>query len=177
MEYLDNLEKAFSRILSELEDELSTIRTNRPTPKLIEDIEVIYMEQSMLIKQLGSISVEPPMHLVVTPWDKEAINSISKAIEDAKLGFTSAVQGAVVRVTLPQLTEERREELRRIIKRIAEQIRIKMRIARDDVNKKVNQEADKDIKFINKEKLQKLVDSFNKKVDESVDSKLVEISQ
>ena len=121
MEYLSDLEKIFNRIRSELEDELSAIRTNRPTPKLIENIEAVYMEQSMSIKQLGSITVEPPRNLVVTPWDKEMMASISKAIEDAKLGFTSAVQGSVVRITLPQLTEERREELGRIVKNIAEQ--------------------------------------------------------
>ena len=177
MEYLDDLEKTFDKLLVELKDELSTIRTNRPTPKLIEDIEAVYFEQSMPIKQLGTISVELPRNLVVTPWDKEAINSISKGIEDAKLGFTSSVQGSVVRITLPQLTEERREELRRIAKNIAEQVRIKMRVSRDEINKKVNQEPDEDIKFINKEKLQKLVDNFNNKVDELVDLKLSEISQ
>jgi len=177
MEYLDNLEKSFEKLLSELKDELSTIRTNRPTPKLIEDVEAVYFEEKVPIKQLGTISVEPPRNLIVTPWDKEVINSIAKGIEDAKLGFTSSVQGSVVRITLPQITDERREELGRIVKSIAEQIRIKMRIARDEVNKRVNQEADENTKFTNKERLQKSVDGFNDKVDELVESKLTEISQ
>lgn len=176
MEYLDNLEKTFRGFISELEEELSSIRTNRPTPKLIENIDVLYMEQRMPIKQLGTISVEVPRNLVVAPWDKNSINSIAKGIEEAKLGFTSAIQGNVVRVTLPQMTEERREELKRIVKNTAEQIRIKMRIARDEVNKAINQETDEDVKFRNKEKLQKAVDSFNNKVDELVNSKLEEIS-
>ena len=85
--------------------------------------------------------------------------------------------GAVVRVALPQLTDERRKELDRIVRNIAEQNRIKMRVVRDEVNKRVNQETDQDTKFRNKEKLQKLVDAFNEKLDESVESKLTEISQ
>ena len=177
MEYLENLELTFNKLLTDLKDDLSTIRTNRPTPKLIEDIEAVYLGTSMPIKPLGTISVEPPRNLVVTPWDKEAINSVSKAIEDAKLGFSSSVMGAVVRVALPQLTDERRKELDRIVRNIAEQNRIKMRVVRDEVNKRVNQETDQDTKFRNKEKLQKLVDAFNEKLDESVESKLTEISQ
>jgi len=176
MEYLEELNKKFESLINELREELSTIRTNRPTPKLIEDIEATYMEQKMPIKQLGTISVEAPRNLVVTPWDKNSLNGIAKGIEEAKLGFASAVQGSVVRVTLPQLTEERRKELDRVIRNIAEQVRIKMRIARDEVNKMVNQEADEDTKFRNKEKLQKLVDEFNKKIDGLIDSKLAEIS-
>jgi len=177
MEYLDNLKKTFEGLTGELKEELSKIRTNRPTPKLIEDIEVTYMEQLIPVKQLGTISVEAPRNLLVSPWDKESTTSIAKAIEGAKMGFTSSVAGSIVRITLPQLTDERREELSRIVKNTTEQIRIRMRVARDEVNKKINQESDEDVKFKNKEKLQKLVDGFNKSVDEIVGSKLAEISQ
>jgi len=177
MEYLEDLGKSFESLKGELREEMSKIRTNRPTPKLIEDVEVSYIGQKLPVKQLGTISVEVPRNLVVAPWDKESINGIAQAIEEAKMGFSVAVQGNVVRVTLPQLTDERREELSRVVRNTAEQIRIKMRIARDEVNKKVNQEADEDIKFKSKEKLQKLVDEFNKSIDEIVEVKLSEISQ
>lgn len=176
MEYLEELKQKFDRLIGELKEELATIRTNRPTPKLIEDIPAIYAEQSLPIKQLGSIAAELPRNLIITPWDKEAATSIAKGIEDAKLGVTSSVQGNVVRVTLPELTDERREELSKIAKKIAEDTRIKMRILRDDVNKKVNGEADEDTKFRNKEKLQKSVDSFNESVDNLIESKISEIS-
>ena len=135
------------------------------------------MEQLMPIKQLGSISVEMPRDLIVTPWDKEVLPHIAKAIDNAKLGVTVAVQGNVVRITLPELTGERREELSRIVKNIAEQIRIKMRMLRDDANKKVKQEADEDNKFRGREDLQKSVDAFNKEVDDLVGAKLTELSQ
>ena len=177
MEYLEDLRQTFERFINELKDELSTIRTNRPTPKLIEDIDVPYMEQFLPVEQLGTISIEPPRNLIVTPWDKNTTNSISKAIEDAKLGFMPSVSGNIIRITLPQLTDERRKELEKIVGKSTEQIRIKMRVARDEVNKRVNQESDEDTKFGNKEKLQKLVDTFNNKVDELVQSKLAEIAQ
>lgn len=176
MEYLEELQQKFDRLIGELKEELATIRTNRPTSKLIEDIPVTYMEQVMSIKQVGSILTELPRDLIVTPWDKESTASIAKGIEDAKLGLTSSVQGHIVRVTLPELTDERREELSRIAKKIAEDTRIRMRVLRDDVNKKVNAEADEDTKFRNKEKLQKSVDSFNESVDSLIESKISEIS-
>ena len=114
---------------------------------------------------------------MISPWDKNSLQAIAKGIEAAKLGVTVAVQGNVVRTTLPELTDERREELSKIVRKIAEEIRIRMRISRDEVNKKVNSESDEDIKFKGKEKLQKLVDKFNKEVDELVEVKLKEIAQ
>lgn len=176
MDYLTNLSAKFDALIGELKEELSAIRTNRPTPRLIEDIPVQYGEQTLLIKQVGSIMAEAPRNLIVTPWDKESLNNIVKAIEEAKLGLTPSVSGAVVRVTLPQLTDERRQELMKTVKGISEEIRIKMRISRDEVNKLINQDPDDDGKFRNKEKLQKLVDSFNAKVDELTDAKIKEIS-
>ena len=109
MEYLEALQQKFDKLLVELKDELSTIHTNRPTPKLIEDIHADYADESLPIKQLGSIAVEPPRNLLVTPWDKKSIPAIAKSIEDAKLGVTSSVQGNVVRVTLTECKSDREE--------------------------------------------------------------------
>lgn len=176
MEYLEELQQKFDKLSAQLKDELSTIHTNRPTPKLIEDIYAKYADESLPIKQLGSIAVEPPRNLLVTPWNKESIPAIAKSIEDAKLGVTVSAQGSAVRVTLPELTDERKEEMSRIVKKITEETRIKMRIVRDDANKKVNAEQDENIKFNNKEKLQKSVDAFNSTIDGFVKNKLVELN-
>jgi ribosome recycling factor len=176
MEYLKELEYKLDKLIEQLKDELSTIRTNRPTPKLIENIEVEYAGQQVSIKQLGSIGVELPRSLVVNPWSKETTPQIAKAIEGAKLGVTASVQGNIIRVVLPELTEERRQELSKITKNIAEKIKIHMRTLRDEVNKKINNEPDEDQKFRNKEKLQNMVDSFNKGIDSLVENKLNELS-
>ncbi len=175
MEYIKDLGEKFENLITELKDELSTVRTNRPTPKLIEDIRAEYAEQQLAIKQLGSISVELPKNLLVAPWDQGALNSIAKAIDSANIGVAAAVQGNIVRVSLPELTNERRQELVRLVKDMAEKIRIKMRTLRDEVHKRVNQEKDEDEKFRGKENLQELVDSFNKEVDALVDSKINEV--
>lgn len=165
-----------NNLIAELKEEFMTLRTNRPTPKLIENIQVNYMEQPLPIVQLGSIGIELPRNLIITPWDKESSTSIAKAIDNSNLGVSVAVQGLVIRVTLPELTSERREELARIVKTTTEQTRIKMRTLRDDVNKKVSAEADEDKKFRMKDELQKVVDKFNKGIDEMVETKLQEIS-
>ena len=176
MEYLEELKQKFDKLLIYLREELSAIRTNRPTPKMIEDIYVEYADDSLPIKQLGSIAIELPRNLLVTPWDKESIPAIAKGIENAKLGVSVSAQGNRIRITLPELTGERKEEMSKIVKRIAEETRIKMRIARDDASRKVNAEEDEDTKFSNKEKLQKAVDAFNGTVDELVNNKLTELS-
>ncbi|HEY4498036.1 MAG TPA: ribosome-recycling factor [Candidatus Paceibacterota bacterium] len=175
MEYLKELKEKLDRLILAFREELGSIRTSRPTPKLIEEIPVEYSGAKLVIKQLASISVEPPRTLVVTPWDKAAVNLIAKSIESASLGLGTAVSGNLVRATLPPLTDERREELARLIKSMAEGTRIKMRQERDEVHKLVNAEADEDRKFRAKEELQKLVDAFNEKVDGLLETKISEI--
>lgn len=176
MEYLKELEQKFEVLNKRFQDELAAIRTNRPTPKLVENIRAEYAGQALAINQLGSIGVEPPRNLVITPWSKDAAPSIVKAIESANIGVSVAHQGNVVRVILPELTEERRQELMKLVKSMAEQTRIKMRIERDEAQKIINKEPDKDQKFKAKEELQKRVDSFNQKIDSIIESKITEIS-
>lgn len=176
MEDIKELENKFASLFEELKDEFSTIRTNRPTGKLVENIPVNYNETTLPIKQLGSISIEVPRDIVITPWDKEVTTNIAKGINEANLGVSVAVQGLAVRVTLPELTSERREELGRIVRKTAEEIRIKMRTLRDDVHKKVNVLSDEDEKFRMKDQLQKAVDKFNSDVEKAVETKLQEIA-
>ena len=176
MEYLKTLEGKFSGLLTKFKEELSSVRTNRPTPKLVESVRAEYAGGSLAINQLGSISVEPPRSIIVTPWSQDAVAPIAKAIEAANIGVSAAAQGNVVRVTLPELTEERRQELIKLVRKMAEETRIKMRIERDETNKIINREADKDQKFRAKEELQKLVDKFNEEVDSLTENKITEIS-
>lgn len=176
MEYLKTLEGKFSHLIVKFKDELASVRTNRPTPKLVENIKVEYSGGLLAINQLGSISVEPPRSIIVSPWSQDAGPAIVKAIESANIGVGASQQGNIIRVTLPELTEERRQELIKLAKKMAEDTRIRMRIERDEVNKLVNRETDKDQKFRAKEKLQKLVDKFNEEVDSVLETKIKEIS-
>lgn len=176
MDYLKDFQNKIDSLLSSLKEELAVLRTSRPTPKLIENIPVSYLDQNLRIKQLGGITVEMPRDLVVALWDKGAITSVAKAIESANLGVNVSIYENTVRIGLPELTSERREELIKIVRSTAEEIRIKMRIERDAVHKKINEEPDKDKKFKSKEELQKKVDNFNDDIDELVRVKIKEIS-
>lgn len=157
-------------------NELGGIRTNRPTPKLIEDIMVEHYGERMALKQLGSISVAPPNEMMVSVWDKNAVPAVAKAIEDAGRGLDIVIDAHGIRVHLPPLNDERRAELVTLIKSIAEKERIKTRGFRDDANKKIKAiERDEDMQFRLKEEVQKLVDKVNKQFNEMVAAKMREI--
>src|SRR3989344_6964320 len=166
MELIEQTKEQFNSLAATFREELSGVRTNRPTPKLLENVDVSYLGQTMPIKHLGSISVEPPRDLVVSVWDQNATASISKAINEAKLGVSVSEQGKTIRVKLPELTEERKQELTKLVKGMAEDIRIKMRNERDEAQKVIKEDKDEDIVFKGKEHIQKLVDAFNKEIDD-----------
>lgn len=175
MELIEQTKTKFNSLIAAFKEDLSGIRTNRPTPKLLENVDVSYLGQTTPLKHLGSISIELPRDLVVNVWDQNAVSSVTKSINDAKLGVTASEQGRLVRVKLPELTEERKQELIKVIKSMAEDIRIKMRNERDDVQKNIKEEKDEDIVFKNKERLQGLVDTFNKEIEDLISRKTGEI--
>ncbi len=176
MEYLEEFGEKLNKITGELKEELAGIRTNRPTTKLIENIITDYAGQPIQIKQLGTIGIELPRNLLVTPWDKNAIPIIIKAVENANIGVSVSSQENIVRISLPELTDERREELIKLVKNAVEKSRIKMRTLRDDVHKLATNENDEDEKFRKKEELQSIVDSFNREVDGVLKTKIDEIN-
>lgn len=177
MEHVQEFEKKAQDILAWLRDELAGVRTNRPSAKLIEGVKIDYFGTQTPLKQIASISVEPPRDLVVSTWDKNSVPVVAKSIEAANLGVSVAVQGALVRVSLPELTGERRTELKKLVKQIAEEARIRMRRERDDIQKKMNGAENEDEKFRAKEKLQKAVDAFNTDVSGLLDRKNAEIDE
>ena len=179
---IKSTEAELKQVLEGLREELGGVRTNRPSTHLIEDILVHYAESTMKVKQLGSIAVQLPRDIVVTLWDKAAAPAVAKAIEDAKIGMNPAVQGNIVRMTLPTLTEERREDLIKIAKGIAEKAKIKIRATRDDVNKKIEsafkeKTIGEDQKFKSKKQVQDAVDKANGEVEASMTKKISEIKE
>ena len=91
------------------------VRGNRPSPVLVENLRVDYFGQSLSVKQLGSISINPPREIDINVWDKNAIPGVVKAIETA--GFSANFEGKIIRINLPPLNEERRQELVKIVKK------------------------------------------------------------
>jgi ribosome recycling factor len=163
-------------------EEVGGIRSNRPTPKLVEDIKVDYFGQQMSIKQLASISVVPPRELQISAWDAQSAPLIGKAIEAANIGVTANVQGSLIRINLPPLSDERRQELIKLIKNISEEHRIRVRSLREKYNKLVKQaeddkEVDKDQRFHFQEKIQNAVKKSNKDIEEMLENKVKEIQE
>ncbi|MEK7590260.1 MAG: ribosome recycling factor [Patescibacteria group bacterium] len=175
-EIIKDLEQKTKTIFDALRQEIVSIRTNRPTAKLVEDIKADYFGQQMSIKQLASISIVPPREIDISVWDKNALAPIVKAIESSNLGVTANTDGNLIRINLPPLTDERRKELIKLIKGIVEQSRIKIRAMRDEANKKTK-DAPEDQKFKLKEKIQDIVDKTNKEIEALLAAKIKEIEE
>jgi len=180
MEIIDEFKKQLEAVLTSLKKELAVLRGNRPSPALVEDIKVSYYNQILTVKQLGSISVIPPREINVQIWDKQAVGNVVKALETSGYGFSVQNEGNLVRIFLPELSEERRKELLKKAKQIVEEHRIRVRNLRDEANKQVQKSFEEhkfneDQKFKLKESVQKEVEQFNNEIEKSLEKKIQEI--
>jgi ribosome recycling factor len=181
-QYLKELESALKFVSDKLHEELRAIRGNRPSVDVISDIKVNHYDQWLTVKQLGSLSVLPPRSIQVNVWDKSAVGAVAKAIENAKVGLSVTNDGNNVIATLSPLGNERRAELAKLVKKTSEGYRIQIRAKRDEAIKKLKEaEAEKQVGedevFKTKEKIQKLVDGVNGKIEEMVGDKLKELQE
>jgi ribosome recycling factor len=122
-----------SRALDALERDLAAIRTGRAATALVERIAVEYYGTSTPLNQLASISVPEAHSIVIQPWDRSALGAIEKAILKSEVGLTPNVDGTVVRLNIPPLTEERRRELVKLVHKRMEEARVEIRNHRRDV--------------------------------------------
>ncbi|MBI2623777.1 MAG: ribosome-recycling factor [Candidatus Liptonbacteria bacterium] len=180
--FLKSFEQSLKSVLDKLREALRFIHSNRPSVDLVGDLKVNCYDQWFTVKQLGAITMLPPRGIQVTVWDKGAVGSVTKAIEDARMGLTASAEGLTVRATLSALSNERREELAKTVKREAEESRIRVRAARDEANKKlkaaeVEKKISEDVLFKAKEKLQKIVDEANERVESALAAKIVELQE
>lgn len=180
MAELKTLEQNLRAQADNLKSELQTLRGNRPSPKMVEDIKADYYGQPTPIKQLGSISIVPPREIDISIWDKNAVNAVVKAIEASSLSVTANVDGNLIRINLPPLTDERRKELEKVIRRMTEEARIRIRTTRDEANKEIKKSEDsgdfsEDAAFKKKEEVQKLVDKINQEIETLLENKIKEI--
>jgi|SRR5690348_6745722 ribosome recycling factor len=115
------------KALAHLRDEFGAVRSGRATPALVEKLKVDYYGSETPLQQLAGFSVPEPRVLVVSPYDKSAIKAIEKAIQGSDLGINPSNDGQVIRLTFPQLTEDRRKELVKVVKHRAEEARVAVR--------------------------------------------------
>jgi ribosome recycling factor len=119
-----------AKAVSHLQGEFGSIRTGRASPVFVEKLRVDYYGSEVPLQQLAGFSVPEPRLLVVSPYDKNSIKAIEKAIQASDLGITPSNDGAVIRLAFPQLTAERRKELVKVVKHRAEEARVAVRNVR-----------------------------------------------
>jgi len=164
-----------------LHRELSTVRTGRATPAILDTIRVDSYGAKVPINHIAGVSVEDSRTIRVTAWDKNQNKDIENAIISADLGLSVSSDDQGLRVIFPELTAERREALLKVVNTRLEDARVSLRQTRDEVWQEI-QEREKsgalseDEKFRSKTEMQKFVDSANKTMDESVEKKRKEIS-
>ncbi len=165
-----------------LNRELSGLRTGRASVNLLDAVKVDAYGSPTPINQVGNINVPEPRMLTVQVWDSGMIKAVEKAIRESGLGLNPSVDGQLVRVPLPALTEERRQELTKIAAKYAEEARISVRnVRRDSMESLKKSEKDGDISEDEHRRLsdevQKVTDTHIKKIDENLASKQKDIMQ
>lgn len=180
MDITKDLEVKLKSFVEFLKTEFQTIRSNRPSARMVEDIKVDYFGQMTPIKALGSISVVPPREINISVWDASSAGPVAKAIENSPLKIGASVTGNLIRLNLPSLTEERKKELEKVIRKITEETKIKIRGARDESNRNIKKMEDDDVfsedmAFKKKEEVQKIVDKYNGEADKTLEAKIKEI--
>ncbi|KAF0187942.1 MAG: ribosome recycling [Desulfobulbaceae bacterium] len=162
MEMADKIEKS----IEALRHELSKVRTGRASLALLEGISVNAYGSSMPLNQVGSMTIPESRMIVITPWDPQMLPVIEKAILKSDLGLNPANDGKMIRLSIPQLTEERRKDLVKHVKKITEEIRIAVRnIRRDAIDVLKKQKKDKEI---SEDDLFRLQDEAQQKTDMSM---------
>ena len=131
-EVMKDAEDRMKKAVEVLSRELLTIRTGRATPALIDRLTVEYYGAPMPLNQLASISAPEPRLLVVQPWDKGSLHIIEKALQKSEMGFNPSNDGQVIRIPIPQLTEERRRDMVKMVKHKVEDGRVAIRNIRRD---------------------------------------------
>jgi len=177
-----DLEAALATITGKLKQEFGQIRGNRPSPDMIQDIKLNLYDQTLSIRELGSLSILPPRTIQITVWDPDAVPAIMKAIETAHLGLSTNNDGMNIRATLSPLGDERRDEMTKLVKKMAETARIQIRARREEAMKHLkDSEAKKEITeddvFKGKESVQKVTDKANGEVETQMKNKTEELGE
>ncbi len=174
------LKNKLEKIEEYFKTEISSLRVGRATPALVENVLIDYYGVKTPVKQIASISAPEPRILVIEPWDKNTLPMIEKAIQTSNLGLNPIVDKNIIRIIIPQLTEERRNALIKTLSAKLEEAKIKIRAERDEVIKNLaelfnGKKITEDERFKTKEKIQELIDRANINLENLVKIKEREI--
>lgn len=181
-ESLKEARERMDKAVSSVQKDFSQVRTGKATTALLDNIKVECYDQQMPLNQVASISTPEVRLLTVQPWDKTITKNIEKAILKSDLGLNPINDGSIIRLSIPQLTEERRKELVKLVGRFGEEGKIAVRNIRRDVNDKMknmekNKQISEDELYRVQDETQKITDDAVAKIDELVKNKETEIMQ
>ncbi|MEW9093907.1 MAG: ribosome recycling factor [Clostridiaceae bacterium] len=177
---INNADEKMQKTINVLKKDLASMKAGRANPAMLDKIEAEYYGTMTPLNQLGSVSVPEPRILQIQPWDKAAIKAIEKAILKSDLGLNPSSDGVVIRLIIPELTEETRKNIVKTVRKTGEEAKIAVRAVRRDCNdklKSLKKEADISEDDIKKaeEEIQKKTDNFVKEIDKILDVKEKEI--
>lgn len=175
-------EDRMKKAIEAMRKDLASVRAGRANPALLDKVQVDYYGAMTPINQLASISAPEARLLVIQPWDKTVIASIEKAILKSDLGLNPSNDGSIIRLAIPQLTQERRQELVKIVRKKAEEFRVVVRNIRREANDRIKSlektgGLSEDEAKKAQEQIQKFTDNFVSEVDKILDSKESEIME
>jgi ribosome recycling factor len=179
-DFLDEAKARMQRSVEATKNEFATVRTGRASPHLLDRIEVDYYGARTPLRQLAQISASEARLLTITPYDKNSIKSIEKSILESDVGLTPSNDGQLIRLQIPELTEERRKELVKVVHGIAEQGRVGVRTVRREVMHDLRElksegEVGSDDEHRAESELQKLTDAQIGEIDTALAGKEAEI--
>lgn len=175
-------EEKMKKALEVLRRELASLRAGRATPALLDKVMVDYYGTPTPVNQVANISVPEPRLITIQPWEKTMIGPLEKAILKSDLGLTPSSDGVVIRLAIPQLTQQRRQEMVKVIGKKAEEARVAVRNIRRDANDAIKKlEKDKAVSEDEMKKaqdeMQKITDKYIKEVDQVMAAKEKEIME
>ncbi|MBE6018841.1 MAG: ribosome recycling factor [Clostridiales bacterium] len=161
-----SLEERIESTKSYLKEELNTVRAGRANPALLDRIQVSYYGMPTPLKQLANISVPDPRQLLISPFDPKSVGDIERAILEANIGINPTNDGKVIRLVIPQLTEERRKELTKVVKNYGEDAKVAVRNLRREENddlKKMQKDGE-----LTEDDLKDELEEVQKKVEKAI---------
>ncbi len=170
--YLEKTKIKMSETLEFLKRDIDSISTGRATPNLLDPIKVDVYGSLMPLNQLSNISVPDATTLVIQVWDNSNTKSVERAIVDSNLGFSPVVEGSMLRINIPKLSQERRREMSKLAKKYGEDKKVSIRnIRRDVIDSFKKEESSKDNIHVFSDLIQKITDEFITKIDKMVSKK------
>lgn len=180
-EILQDVESKMKKTAEATHREFNTIRTGRASVALVEGLRIEYYDQEIPLRQIAGISTPDAKLIVIQPWDPTALAGIEKAILKSDIGITPSNDGKVIRLSVPPLTQERREELVKLIKKMAEDGKVSLRTGRHAANEAIDKlekekKISEDDKFNGHKDTNKLIEKYSEEIDKLFKSKEEEIT-